>query len=181
MTYTIDDLPERYQAQAREKLAAVPQMPLRIVGGAAPEPLTLTPPVDVQAITLPFPPTANHFKAAIVVKGRARMILTKQAREYKAKVDEILWQAGLMPSSGPISVSVSVFRPRRVGDLDNSLKVVIDCLKGAAFYDDDQIVRLHALRFDDKDNPRVEVSWRPCAEPLAGLAGYLSQSVEQGE
>ena len=48
MTYTIDDLPERYQAQAREKLAAAPQMPLRIVGETAetaqPEPLELKQP-----------------------------------------------------------------------------------------------------------------------------------------
>lgn len=43
------------------------------------------------------------------------------------------------------------------GDLDNRLKISQDALKGICFEDDRQIVELHAFRFDDKANPRIEI------------------------
>ena len=112
-----------------------------------------------QSITLPYPPTANTFKSAIVVNGRACMILTKRAREYKAAAAAAVQSAGLSLLDGPLTITLRVFRPRKVGDLDNSLKIAIDCLKGAAFRDDEQIVEIRAFRYDDKHCPRVEMSW----------------------
>ena len=58
---------------------------------------------------------------------------------------------------GPIAVDISVYRPQRRGDLDNVLKALLDSLNGVLWVDDDQVVELHAYRYDDPYNPRVEL------------------------
>lgn len=69
--------------------------------------------------------------------------------------------ARVQPISGPVAVTVSVYRPAKRGDLDNTLKVLLDSLKGFAFHDDAQVVELHASRGDDKVNPRAVVTIEP--------------------
>ena len=58
-------------------------------------------------------------------------------------------------------VTLRWHRPAKRGDLDNTTKVTLDALNGIAYSDDSQIVELHAYRFDDKDNPRMEVEIKP--------------------
>jgi Holliday junction resolvase RusA-like endonuclease len=50
-----------------------------------------------------------------------------------------------------------VFRPARRGDLDNTLKSILDSLTGIAWDDDSQVRCIYAERREDKVNPRVEV------------------------
>jgi Holliday junction resolvase RusA-like endonuclease len=63
-----------------------------------------------------------------------------------------------------LSVTFRVFRPVRRGDLDNRLKISQDALKGICFADDKQIVEIHAYRFDDKANPRIEIDLKEINE-----------------
>ena len=56
---------------------------------------------------------------------------------------------------GPVALNLTVFRPRKSGDLDNYLKIMLDALQGFLYDNDSQIVEIHAYRQDDKDNPRV--------------------------
>jgi len=56
-----------------------------------------------------------------------------------------------------VAVTVRLYRPAKRGDIDNSLKVLLDALQGHVYNDDAQIVELHAYRYDDKRDPRVEV------------------------
>lgn len=58
---------------------------------------------------------------------------------------------------GPVQVTMLVYRPARRGDLDNTAKAILDALQGHAYHDDSQIVMLHMERFDDKEDPRVEI------------------------
>lgn len=109
-------------------------------------------------VTLPYPPSANRYWR--VWRGRA--VKSKEAREYQEAARETLPKE---PATGPVIVTLRVFRPARRGDLDNSIKVVLDALKGAAFDDDGQVVELHAYRYDDKRRPRVEVWVSPPYEP----------------
>lgn len=102
-------------------------------------------------ITLPFPPSANRYWR----NWRGRMVVSDEAKDYKAIV--ALLARDFEPLSGPVSVSIGVYRPARRRDLDNCLKVVLDALQGYLYENDDQIVELHARRFDDKHNPRVEI------------------------
>ena len=38
------------------------------------------------------------------------------------------------------------------------MKVLLDSLTGVIWEDDSQIVEIHAYRYEDKNNPRVEIT-----------------------
>jgi len=119
-------------------------------------------------LTLPYPPTANLYWRHV---GH-RVLLSKEAREFKTAVAFIALRIGLRQSHafcGEVIVNIDLFRPQRSGDLDNYLKVTLDSLKGIAFHDDRQIVEIHARRFEDKANPRVEVRIEETTDDLAPL------------
>jgi Holliday junction resolvase RusA-like endonuclease len=65
-----------------------------------------------------------------------------------------------VPMLGPVVLTIRVFRPRRLGDLDNTTKVLQDAFTGFAWRDDSQVVEIHAYRFDCPENPRAEVEIR---------------------
>lgn len=101
---------------------------------------------------LPYPPSSNRYWR--VWRGRA--VKSSEARAYQAQVRLMnVGHSGVLASA--VVVTCFVFRPAKRGDLDNTLKVMLDALKGIAFIDDKQVVELHAKRFDDKNNPRAEV------------------------
>lgn len=112
--------------------------------------------------SLPYPPSTNALWRNIVVRGRPRTVKSASARAYLAQVRGVL--AGCAPLTGPVAVELRVYRPRRIGDLDNTAKAVLDAVKGSLFVDDSQVVALHMHRFDDKANPRVEVFVVPHVE-----------------
>lgn len=112
-------------------------------------------------LTLPLPPTANLYWRVF----RGRPVQSARAKEYKRAVqlralgnrrDPESIRNGVF--SGEVVVTMTVYRGRRIGDLDNFQKVLLDALRGVAFVDDSQVVEIHARREDDPANPRVEVS-----------------------
>jgi Holliday junction resolvase RusA-like endonuclease len=110
---------------------------------------------------LPYPPSVNSWWR---FDRRGIAYTTTTARKYKntAKLLALAqlnaWsRGGHSPHHGPVELTVRVFRPRAQGDLDNTLKVLLDALNGIAYVDDSQVVALHAFRHDDKLKPRVEV------------------------
>lgn len=113
-------------------------------------------------ITLPYPPSGNLYWRHV----GTRVVKSADARNYQQGV-KLRWLSARTPGvpsnppSYPVVVSVALFRPYRRGDLDNSLKVLLDALKGIAFVDDSQVVELHARRYEDKANPRAEVTVEP--------------------
>lgn len=122
------------------------------LGGAVP--LGVQP--AAQSIVLPYPPSANRYWRSY----GGRIVVSADAKAYKAGVWMQAQQARLQPFSGPVAVYVHAYRPRKVGDLDNANKVLLDALCGIAYQDDAQIVELHSWRHDDAQNPRVEVEVR---------------------
>jgi len=112
-----------------------------------------SPPAEVRLV-LQYPPSANtYWKPA---RGRG-LVPSDEATAYKAHVARAAAVARAQPLFGPVHLALTVYRPRRVGDLDNSLKVLNDALNGVAWLDDEQVVRIHALREDDAASPRVEL------------------------
>lgn len=105
-------------------------------------------------ITLPYPPTANLYWR--VFRGRA--VKSDDARNYQRTVQLKCLASRMKPLLGPVEVTLSVYRPAKRGDLDNSLKVLLDALKGHAYLDDKQVTRIVAEQHDDKAAPRVEVT-----------------------
>lgn len=115
------------------------------------------------SFTLPMPPSANRYWR----RGGNSTYVSDEAQEYKDAVSRQVSAVGkreggkrvgpLEPLAGEIAVTVRVYRARRSGDLDNRLKVLLDSLQGVAYVSDSQIVEIHAERFEDKSDPRVEV------------------------
>ena len=116
---------------------------------------------DSITLTLPYPPSANRYWRSIVIKGAVRVLVSTEARQYKAKCAALAAAAFKRPFEGPVGIKLLVHRPIRRGDLGNRIKVIEDVLQGFAYADDAQIERIEAQRFDDKLNPRVVVSvWK---------------------
>ncbi len=120
------------------------------------KPAHAVPPVPAsQSVILPLPPSVNHYMYSTGRGGRA---LTPEARNWKAAADIAIMHARLVCYAGPVAVHLHVYRERKVGDLDNRVKLTLDSLNGHAWGDDAQVVELHAYRHDDAANPRVEVT-----------------------
>ncbi|MCY1043312.1 RusA family crossover junction endodeoxyribonuclease [Corallococcus sp. bb12-1] len=110
-------------------------------------------PCEVRLV-LPYPPSANtYWKPS---RGRG-LVPSKEALAYKATVARLVGATRAQPLAGPVRYTLTAYRPRRVGDLDNTLKVLGDALNGLAWLDDEQVVGIHAERADDAKAPRVEL------------------------
>lgn len=105
---------------------------------------------EYYTLTLPIPPSANRYW---VYTGK-RVATSPEAKAYKQAV---LLLAPKNIIHGRVAVNISVFRPAKRGDLDNYLKVLLDALEGVLYENDKQITEIHAFRYDDKENPRVEL------------------------
>lgn len=105
-------------------------------------------------LTLPYPPSTNALYATV----RGNRVKTKAARLYCEVCALTARRSGMQPIVGPVRVTLDVFRPRRCGDLDNTLKSILDSLKGIAWQDDAQVEEIHARRHEDKVRPRVELA-----------------------
>ena len=104
-------------------------------------------------LTLPTPISANRYWR----NARGRTYVSAEAKTYKTAVGWIARTHIDEPLQGDLSVTLRWYRPAKRGDVDNAQKVVLDALNGIAYSDDSQITELHAYRYDDKDNPRMEV------------------------
>jgi Holliday junction resolvase RusA-like endonuclease len=104
-------------------------------------------------LILPYPPSVNNLYANF----RGRRIVSAKGRQFKSDVATLAKMQGAKLLCGNLSLTFRVYRPRRTGDLDNRLKISQDALKGICFEDAKQIVEIHAFRFDDKSNPRIEI------------------------
>ena len=103
--------------------------------------------------TVPYPPPANHRLMVV----RNRMIKTQEARDYAIQVGLLANITCKTPLTKEVRVSLYVYRPRKVGDLDNIFKILLDAMSGIIYCDDKQIIELHAFRREDKINPRIRV------------------------
>jgi Holliday junction resolvase RusA-like endonuclease len=58
----------------------------------------------------------------------------------------------------PVAVTLTVFRERNTGDLDNFAKGALDALQESGWLEDDaQVVALHMHKDLDRENPRIEI------------------------
>jgi crossover junction endodeoxyribonuclease RusA len=107
-------------------------------------------------LTLPYPPSLNRLYR--MVNGRFQ--ISKVGKGYK---NEIMWLCKVnrvQPLASEIACEFKFYRPQKRGDIDNLFKVLADSLIGSCYCDDSQIKEIHAYRFDDKLNPRVEIEIR---------------------
>lgn len=112
----------------------------------------------MMTLTLPLPPSANRYWR----NYRGRMVVSDEAKTYKLAAGWTAKAQGAELLDGEVSMVMKFYRARKSGDLDNKIKVTLDALQGVIYADDSQVVELHAYRYDDKDNPRVEIVVTKC-------------------
>jgi len=99
----------------------------------------------VIVLELPFPPSVNTYYR----RGAHATYMSKAGREYKQAVAEYI-ASGDFPKMGTKRLAVSMVvwpRDRRIFDIDNRIKSVLDSLQDAGLFDDDsQIDELSIYR-----------------------------------
>jgi len=144
-------------------------------------------------VTLPPPVSANVYWRTRVVKNMAMTYVSAEAKAFKAQVAHVLRAAGLAkPIPGRVAVTLKLYphrpldwktRQRKLGaawddgvrsiDLDNSIKVTLDAMKGVAFDDDVWVRQIAAERMEPDGEARVVVTITAMqvAQPQADLLG----------
>ena len=96
-------------------------------------------------ITLPFPPSVNHYWRRV----GPRTLISRAGREYRRAICGLLAGGGPRkpPADGRIALVMDAFPPdRRRRDLDNLPKAVQDSLAHAGVYEDDSQIDLLVVR-----------------------------------
>lgn len=107
-------------------------------------------------ILLPWPPTVNHYYGV----ARGRKFLSERGRKYKKDCHWIMaGQKVPRFSSGKFSVTIRAFPPdRRMRDLDNLLKPVLDALtEYSAITDDSDVDEIHIIRMGRLEDGSLEI------------------------
>lgn len=112
-------------------------------------------------LTLPYPPSINAYWKP----WRNRLVKTSEAKAYTQKVGGVCLVNKVRKYKGELQLSVDLYRPRKIGDIDGPLKCLLDSLQGFLYKNDSQIAVLFVVRFDDKENPRAEVLAQPIWKP----------------
>jgi Holliday junction resolvase RusA-like endonuclease len=116
---------------------------------------------------LPYPISENAYRGTRAIyspKRRATIAMmfeTHEAKRYKAEVAKLmatLNRAFPVFPEGDVDVDAYVYRPRRIGDATNRIKVLEDALTGWAWTDDKQVRDFTIRRRDDPHRPRAEVT-----------------------
>ncbi|WP_250532409.1 RusA family crossover junction endodeoxyribonuclease [Caballeronia sp. ATUFL_F1_KS39] len=129
-------------------------------------------------LTLPYPPSSNRYWKSFVISGHVQVVVSAEAKAFRREVHWLLKLARIRePIYGRIALTVKLYpklpldartRMRKHGDeweddvrcidLDNSLKILLDSMKGRVFIDDSFVWRLHAERGEPRPEACVEVT-----------------------
>lgn len=106
-------------------------------------------------LTLHVPPSANRWHRTV----NGRPILSREARLYTKAVELSALCQKVQKIPAPIQIAVSIvwYRERKSGDVDKRGAVLLDALQGICYDNDSQIKRYTIERFEDKENPRMEI------------------------
>lgn len=102
------------------------------------------------------PSKSNCYKI-ITINGHASLAKTNALKVYE---HDFAWQVGTYRDAnieGMFEFHVDVYYPSKRSDLDNSLKIILDCLqKVRAIKNDNNCCKIVAQKFIDRENPRIE-------------------------
>ena len=94
-------------------------------------------------ITLPFPPSVNHYWRHVVMGNRVTTLISAPGRKYSAAVQgEVLLQKAARRINNHVAMTVLLHAPdRRRRDVDNYAKSLLDSLVKSGVLEDDSVVR----------------------------------------
>lgn len=117
------------------------------------------------SLTLPWAPSVNTYWRRV---GN-RTILSKRARVYRGDVAKafMMYPGHVLWATERLTVAITAFPPdRRLRDLDNVLKGLLDALAHAGvFSDDNQIDRIEITRGPRIPGGRIDVALSVLREP----------------
>ena len=102
------------------------------------------------------PPSKSNEKKLVVIRGHAAVAKTKATKEYE---QSFFMQCSLrkLNISARFKLTVDVFFKSDQPDLDNSLKIILDCLQACGTIKNDLLcAEIHARKLIDRLNPRIE-------------------------
>lgn len=108
---------------------------------------------------LPWPPSVNTYWR----KWKNRMVISGEGRAFRASTLELMYfQCVIKELTGRLAVTIDAYPPdKRVRDLDNILKSLLDAMQHAGLYkDDSQIDRLTIERREIEKPGKVRVNVR---------------------
>ena len=93
---------------------------------------------------LPYPPSVNTYWRNF----RGRMVISKRGREFKKYVSEYVIENNIEKlGDAKLWVSMVLYpRGKRLMDIDNCIKPVLDALQDAGVFDDDQQVEMLSIK-----------------------------------
>jgi len=95
-------------------------------------------------LNLPYPPSVN----AYWLQSGKRRYISKRGVEFKKAVAQYI-DCNQLPSFGsqPVEISIILFpRDKRLLDIDNCCKAILDSMNGLMYDDDQQVWRLTVER-----------------------------------
>lgn len=101
-------------------------------------------------------PSKSNCYQIINIRGRGSLAKSKALKEYEKSFYIQCAERNRM-LEGWLEFEVKVYYPSNRSDLDNSLKIILDCLQSCkVIQNDNKVVRILAEKYVDKDNPRIE-------------------------
>jgi Holliday junction resolvase RusA-like endonuclease len=111
------------------------------------------------------PPSVNHYKKPVYVRGRLSYAVTKDA---KAFLDAIcIFARGQALAADAYEIEYTVYQGKGSrGDVDNYSKCILDGLvRAGVIHSDAAVTDLHQHKRRDWENPRTEIVVRAACAP----------------
>lgn len=112
--------------------------------------------MEHKAIIHGQPPSKSNCYKIVTIAGHAALAKTKATKEYEKS---FYLQCPYRDANftGFFELHIDVYFSSNQPDLDNALKVVLDCLQICnAIKNDRYCIAIYARKFVDKSNPRIE-------------------------
>ena len=103
-------------------------------------------------------PSKSNCYRVVTIRGHGSLAKTPALRRYE---ESFIMQCPLRKAGigYRFKLTVDVFNQSDRNDLDNSFKILLDCLQSCRAIRNDRLcAEIHARKFIDKENPRVEFS-----------------------
>lgn len=103
-------------------------------------------------------PSKSNSYRIVTVGGHTTLSKTDALKKYETAFYLQMGKYRGLGIQGLFELHVDVYWPSMSHDLDNALKIILDCLqKGGAIKNDNRCTHIVARKFIDKRNPRVEL------------------------
>lgn len=114
-------------------------------------------------LLLDYPVSANRYWRNM----RGRMVRSSEATAYKKLAQQLAMIGRYKPLQGSVAVSLYLHtKTKKNGaasetrlDLDNCIKVALDCMNGIAYADDKQIIRIFAEIAEPMEGGGLSIVW----------------------